>query len=130
MWAKLIPLVVMLTVLLNFWAALMVGRSRGKTGVRAPAVTGHPDFERAFRVQMNTVEQTVMFLPTLYLCGMYFRMDVAVVLGGVWLLGRVLFALAYYQDSAKRGPGFLVAMAAFAGLFLGAGVGIVGNLLG
>jgi glutathione S-transferase len=129
MWVKLIPLIVLLTVILNFWTAFMVGRSRGKTGVKAPAVTGHPDFERAFRVQMNTLEQTVMFLPVLYLCATYFRLDVAAVLGIVWLLGRIMFALAYYQDSTKRGPGFLVGIAAFGGLLLGAGVGVVGNLL-
>jgi glutathione S-transferase len=126
---KLIPLIVLLTIVLNFWTAFMVGRSRGKTGVKAPAVSGHPDFDRAYRVQMNTVEQTVMFLPALYLCQMYFRTDVAVVLGFVWLLGRVMFALGYYQDAAKRGVGFLVGFAAFAGLVLGGGIGVVSGLL-
>jgi glutathione S-transferase len=126
---KLVPLIVLLTVLLNFWTMAMVGRARGRTGIKAPAVTGHPDFERAYRVQMNTLEQTVVFLPALYLCQMYFRTDVAVVLGFVWLVGRLIFAIAYLQDAAKRGPGFLVAMAAFGGLLIGAGIGVISSLL-
>jgi glutathione S-transferase len=129
MLSKLVPLIVLLTVLLNFWTALMVGRARGRTGIKAPAVTGHPDFERAYRVQMNTLEQTVMFLPVLYLCQMYFRTDVAVALGFVWLLGRLMFAIGYFQDAAKRGPGFLVAFAAFGGLFIGAAIGVISSLL-
>ena len=35
------------------WASIPVGQARGKFGVKAPAVTGHPEFERAFRAHQR-----------------------------------------------------------------------------
>jgi glutathione S-transferase len=116
----LLPLVVFLNVLLLFWVMFEVGRSRAKTGVKAPATSGHPDFERAFRVQMNTIEQTVIFLPTLWLCSTYYRADLAAVLGFIWITGRIWYALGYLKSASQRGGGFMVAMAAW-GVLLGAG---------
>jgi len=40
-------------------------RARRRSRIRAPAVTGADDFERAFRVQQNTLEQLVLFVPAL-----------------------------------------------------------------
>ena len=57
--------VTVLAVLLGLYTMMLVGRMRGKHDVKAPAVTGAPEFERAFRVQMNTLEQFVLFLPVL-----------------------------------------------------------------
>ena len=64
-------LVTLLTVLLQFGTMYAVGKARGKYGIAAPAVAGHPAFERAYRVQMNTLENTVMFLPVLWLAANY-----------------------------------------------------------
>ena len=44
-----------------------VGRARGRYGVKAPAITGNEIFERHFRVQQNTLEQLMVFLPGMYL---------------------------------------------------------------
>ena len=63
--------VTVLAVLLGLYTMMLVGRMRGKHGVQAPAVTGAPEFERAFRVQMNTLEQSVLFLPLLWLATVY-----------------------------------------------------------
>ena len=115
---KLFPLVVFLNVLLLFWVMFEVGRARGRTGVKAPATTGHSDFERAFRVQMNTIEQTVIFLPTLWLCSTYYRTDFATVLGLVWIFGRVWYGLGYLKSASQRGAGFMVSMAAWAVLLV------------
>jgi glutathione S-transferase len=121
-------LVIWLNMLLLLWTMFLVGRARSKTGIKAPAMVGHPDFERAVRAQMNTIEQTVLFLPTLLLCAMFFRRDFAAAFGLVWLLGRIWYVLAYIKAANKRGPGFLIAFAAWAMLFLGAGFGIFKSL--
>ena len=61
-----LAVIVGLLALLEYWIFLiMTGQARGRFGVAAPATTGHPVFERYFRVQMNTIEQLVLFLPGL-----------------------------------------------------------------
>jgi glutathione S-transferase len=107
-------IVVLLTVLLQFGTMWVVGHAREKYGIKAPAVTGHPGFERALRVQMNTLESTVMFLPSLWLAAQYNAPLWAGVAGLVWVVGRVWYAVAYLQDAAKRGPGYMVSMAGWA----------------
>jgi glutathione S-transferase len=105
--------VVVLTVLLQFGTMWVTGHARGKYGIKAPAVTGHPAFEQALRVQMNTLESTVMFLPSLWLATQYGAPLWAGLAGLVWVAGRVWYAVAYLQDAAKRGPGYMVSMAAW-----------------
>jgi glutathione S-transferase len=128
MWANGIAVIVLVSVLIQIWATIQVGRMRGKTGIQAPATTGHPDLERAFRVQMNHVEQFVMFFPALWLCQSYFRVDVAVIAGAVFLIGRILFALGYYADAKKRGLGFLVGTFALLTLVICGAFGLLRTL--
>jgi uncharacterized membrane protein YecN with MAPEG domain len=124
---KLVTLVAALALVEYAVFFILAGRARGRYGVAAPATTGHPTFERYFRVQNNTVEQLVIFLPALFMCG-YFASEVAAAaLGLVFILGRALYARGYVVDPAKRGPGFLLTIAANFLLLLG---GIVGVLLG
>jgi uncharacterized MAPEG superfamily protein len=103
------------------WA---VGHARGKYGVKAPATTGDPAFERAYRVQMNTLEATVMFLPTLWLAAHYGFTGWAGIAGLVWLVGRVWYALAYLRDASKRGPGYMVGMLGWAAVLVMACIGV------
>lgn len=117
-------LVALLTVLLLFGTMILVGRARVRCGIKAPAVSGHPDFERAYRVQMNTLEASVMFLPTLWLASSYGMPLWAGIVGLVWLLGRIWYAVAYSMDAAKRGPGFAVGMLAWAVLLVMAAIGL------
>ena len=117
-------LVTLLTVLLLFATMAAVGRARGKYGVKAPAVTGDPAFERGYRVQMNTLEATVMFLPTLWLAAQFGFSGWAGIAGLVWLVGRVWYALAYLQDASKRGPGYLVGMIGWAATLVMACIGV------
>lgn len=100
--------VVLLTVLLQCGTAYAVGRARALYGIKAPATTGHPGFERAFRAQMNTLEATLMFLPSLWLAATYGAPLWAGLAGLVWVAGRVWYALAYLRDPAKREGGFVV----------------------
>lgn len=113
-----LALITLLTVLLMAATVFMVGRARGKYGVKAPATTGHEGFERAFRVQMNTQEAAMMFLPSLWVAGAFGVDWVSVALGAAWLVGRVWYAVAYANPAGNRGPGFLIGMLALLGLIL------------
>ena len=93
-----------------------VGQARGKYGVKAPTMTGHEMFERALRVQMNTLEQIVFFLPSLWLFAVYLKAPlVASGFGLLWLIGRILYAKSYVADPSKRAAGFIIAMASSLG---------------
>lgn len=114
-------LVTLLTMLLLFGTAWAAGKARYKYGIKAPATVGHPSFERAYRVQMNTLENTVMFLPLLWLAANYGFTGWAGLIGLVWLLGRVWYAIAYLGDAEKRAAGYAISMVAwFAELLLAA----------
>ena len=119
--------VTVLTVLLGLHTMMLVGRMRSKHGVHAPAVTGAPELERAFRVQMNTLEQVVLFLPLLWLATIYPVVSgyLAPGLGLIWLIGRVLYSLGYMAEAAKRSSGFLIAGIALLALLVLSIVGII-----
>ncbi|MEO8746826.1 MAG: MAPEG family protein [Rhodanobacter sp.] len=126
---ELPALATLLAILLLFATTVMTARARGKYGIKAPAVSGHPGFERAYRVQMNTIESSVMFLPTLWLAAMYGFSGWAGIAGLVWVAGRVWYAAAYVIDPAKRGPGFAIGMLAFLALLVMAAIGVCRALL-
>lgn len=125
----LTSLVTLLVVLLMFATALNVGRARGRYGIHAPAVSGHEMFERAFRIQMNTLEGAALMLPALWLYAGFIDDRGAGVIGGIWLAARVWYAVAYQQDPTKRGGGFGLAALALAGLWLGALWGVARVML-
>ena len=101
-----------------FWFSGVVGKLRYKHGIKAPAMTGHPEFERAVRVHYNTLEQLAIFLPLYALCAWRVNAYAAAALGVVWIVGRVLFARGYWEDPAKRGMGFGISFVATAALAL------------
>jgi glutathione S-transferase len=101
-----VTIVSLLSLLVYLWTGLKVGYARGKYKIEAPAVEGNPDFERVFRVQQNTLEQIVLFLPTLWLFQLVVGGQWGAIIGIVWPVGRVLYALGYYKAAAKRGLGF------------------------
>jgi glutathione S-transferase len=119
--------VTVLTVFLGIYTMMLVGRMRGKHGVQAPAMTGAPEFERAFRVQMNTLEQVVLFLPVLWLATLYpmFSGYLAPGLGLVWIIGRVMYASGYMAEARKRSSGFLIAGIAVVALLVLSIIGII-----
>ena len=125
--ALLTAIVTVLAVLMFFWTGLLVARMRGKHDIKAPATTGNPEFDRAFRVQMNTLEQIVVFLPLLWLSNSYFMLMpyLTGALGLVWIVGRVMYATGYMADPSKRSTGFLVSLLATAGLLITTVIGIV-----
>lgn len=126
---QLPALATLLTVLLLFVTSSVAGRARYKYGIKAPATSGHPAYERAYRVQMNTIEGSMMFLPALWLAASYGFGGWAGIVGLVWVAGRTWYAIAYWGDAAKRGPGFTVGMLAFLVLLVMAAIGFVRALL-
>lgn len=122
-------LILLLTVLLQVWILARVGRARARYAVPAPAVTGHPDFERHLRVQANTVENLLMFLPALGLCAFYLGDRWAAAAGAVWLVGRVLYAVGYSREAKQRETGFTISAVAIVALLLGGGYGLLNALL-
>lgn len=125
----LTSLVTLLILLLVVVTGINVGRARGKYGVKAPATSGHPMFDRAYRVQMNTLEGVVPLLPALWMYAALIGDLGAACMGLAWLLGRIWYAVGYMADPAKRSGGFVVGFLAFTGLWLGALWGAI-RLLG
>jgi uncharacterized MAPEG superfamily protein len=99
-------IVSLLALLVCVWTGVRVGQARHKYGVVAPAVTGAPEFERAYRVQMNTLEWVAPFQISLWLFAVYWSATAAAAVGVVWIVARIGYALVYVQDPAKRGPWF------------------------
>ena len=111
-----VSLVTLLLVIQYLIFTMMVGAARSKSGIKAPAVTGDEQFERAYRVQMNTLEQLVMTLPALWLSGLYFEPFVAALLGLTFFLGRVLYRMGYMKNPETRGAGFGIGLLGTVGL--------------
>jgi glutathione S-transferase len=108
---------VLSTVLLGF-AMGLVGRARGRHGIHAPATSGHPDFDRAFRAHMNTLEQVAMFLPVLWVATIHYDAMIAAYLGYAWLVGRLWYIVGYVRAADKRSMGFLVGALAYLALLV------------
>lgn len=86
----------------------LCGLARGRDGVTAPATTGGETFERAFRVQMNTLEQLMVTLPAMWVCAWFYSPQWAAGLGVAFMIGRLLYRQAYMKDPASRGPGMII----------------------
>jgi glutathione S-transferase len=123
---QLVAIVTVLALVQYFVLGLQVGQARGKFGIEAPATTGHPTFERHFRVHQNTMEQLVLFLPALWLFAIYVSAPVAAGLGVVFIIGRFVYARSYVAEPKGRGPGTALTALATMVLLLG---GLVGALV-
>src|SRR3954467_2489385 len=113
-------LVTLLAVLFYFFLGTRVAAARGRYGVKLPAVTGHPDFERVYRVQMNTLEWMPIFLPSLWLFAIYISDPIAAAIGPGGTPGRILYLTGYSRAVEKRGPGFGIQALASIVLWVGA----------
>ena len=123
-------LVTVLAILFYFYTGLRVPRARQKFGLKAPIMmSGQPEFDRIFRVQLNTLEWMPIFLPLLWLFAYYVSDIWAAILGLIWIAGRVLYMVTYTQAAEKRGPGFAIQGAVCAALLVGALAGIVTSLI-
>jgi len=112
-------LVTVLALLVYFYMGLRVGQGRSKYNIVAPAVSGHPEFERAFRIHANTLEWLPLFLVSLWLFSFYVSDLWAALVGVLWIVGRVLYLTGYSKAAAARGPGFGIQALATAILLFG-----------
>jgi uncharacterized MAPEG superfamily protein len=115
-----VAIVTLVALLVYVWMALRVAGARRKAGIQPPAMTGDPILERHIRVQANTLEWLVIFLPSLWLFAVYWSDLVAALLGVVWIIGRIVYAQGYVADPGKRELGFGIQGLATAVLLFGA----------
>jgi uncharacterized membrane protein YecN with MAPEG domain len=113
-------IVTLLALLAYVWMGVRVGAARRTSGIAAPAMSGDPMLERYLRVQGNTLEWLPIFLGSLWLFAHYWGDMPAAILGLVWIVGRVLYALGYSAAADKRELGFMVQLVATAVLLFGA----------
>ncbi|HEX7417791.1 MAG TPA: MAPEG family protein [Steroidobacteraceae bacterium] len=119
----IVDFVIGLALIEYFIFGAAVGRARGQFNVPAPATTGHPQFERRYRVQMNTLEQLIMFIPGMWAFARYVSPVWAAALGGVFIIGRALYYFGYVQSPQKRSAGFGISAAPVMILVLGGMIG-------
>ena len=117
--------VTILTLILYLVVTLNVGRARAKYKVPVPQTSGDPDFERVFRVQQNTLEQLILFLPSLWLFSLFVSANWGAGIGAFWIIGRILYAWGYYQAAEKRSIGFGINSLSILVLLVGSLVGII-----
>jgi uncharacterized MAPEG superfamily protein len=125
---NLVDIVALLALLQFLLFGSLVGQARGRYGVKAPAVSGHEQFERIYRVQMNTLELLVLLLPAMYVAARYWPAAWVAGAGAVYLLGRLIYWRAYVADPRRRGLGFLLSIAPVFALLLAALVAAVRGL--
>ncbi len=118
-------LVTVASLLMYFVVTINVGRARAKYKIMPPQMTGDQNFERVVRVQQNTLEQLILFLPSLWLFSLFVSPVWGAGIGAIWVLGRILFAWGYYQAAEKRTLGFGISYLSTIALLIGALLGII-----
>ena len=117
--------VTLLAILISIGLQINTGKVRGRTGIKPPAMSGAPALEAALRAEGNTVEQYVLFLPALWLAALYFQGWVPPLVGLVWCLGRVLYAIGYMTAPDKRYPGYMLTVLSALVLIVLAVIGLI-----
>jgi glutathione S-transferase len=126
-WVQLVTLLALFEYFAFAWA---VGSARARYGVKVPAITGHEIFERYFRVQQNTLELLVVFLPVLWIAAFYWNPVWVAAVGAVFVVGRLLYFRGYTREPRRRHFGFLLSSVPTVVLGLASAVGVVRALLG
>ena len=122
-------LVTALTLLVYLVLTINVGRARAKYKVPVPRMSGDGNFERVLRVQQNTLEQLIFFLPSLWLFSYYVSPLWGAIIGAVWLVSRVVYAWGYYQAAEKRTLGFALSAFSSTILLISSIIGIITKLV-
>lgn len=120
-----VTLVVIIALLEYTFFSMMAGKARMDYKVPAPATTGNEIFERYLRVQQNTIEQLVLFIPSIYMFGTYIHAITAAVIGLVFIAARVVYYRTYTRDPKKRSIGFVLSMFSNLVLLLGSLIGLL-----
>jgi len=121
-------IVIILAVLEYIVFGILVGRARGRYGIKAPATTGHDVFERYFRVHQNTAETLIAFIPAISLFALFLNPNWAAWIGLVYIIGRIVYFRAYVADPAKRSAGYGLSIFPILVLLIGGLIGAIRNL--
>ena len=105
---ELLAIITVLILIQTLFFGFEVGKARGKYKIKAPAVSGDEMFDRHYRIHQNTIEQIVIFIPSLWLFGYFVHMNIGAGLGLLFLIGRLIFRSAYLKDPASREIGFIM----------------------
>ena len=111
---ELVALITLVALIQYFVFSFQVGQMRVKHSIKAPAMSGHPEFERMFRIQQNTMEQLVIFLPALWICAQFGDPRWAAGIGLIFVIGRFVYRSGYLADPSKRGTRFTIGLLAIA----------------
>ena len=122
-------LMTLLAVLWYFYTTIHVARAHAKYKIFAPTMTGDPGLERAVRVQTNTLEQIVAFLPAMWLFAWFGNPRWAAIACAVWIVGRIIYAVGYWEDAKKRTLGFGITAFALIAVWIAALVSVVRALM-
>lgn len=122
---EFVAIVIILALIQYFLFASSAGAARAKYEIEAPATTGHPDFERKLRVQQNTLEQLVIFIPSIWFFGLYVSPFIAGLLGIGFIVGRFVYGKSYVAEPSQRTVGFMITFASEAILAIGALIGAI-----
>jgi len=122
---KLTAWVTIASLFMYIWVFSRAGKARGMYKVPAPFNDGPVEFLIAMRVQANTVEQLILFLPALWLCCLFMSDQVAAMLGAIWVIGRIIYAVGYYRAPEKRSAGFMISSFAGVGLLIATMIGLI-----
>ncbi|HEY3730001.1 MAG TPA: MAPEG family protein [Steroidobacteraceae bacterium] len=126
----LLPELITVLALLQFvYFGVLVGRSRERLGIRAPAVSGNETFERYYRVQMNTLELLVLLLPALWIATVFVAGYWGALLGAIYLVGRFVYLRAYVAAPSGRSLGFALSMLPILGLLAIDLIGVLHQLV-
>jgi glutathione S-transferase len=126
MWVQLVAILAVLQCLVF---SFLVGGAREKYQVEAPATTGNAIFERRHRVHMNTIEQLIVWMPSLFIAAQYTNPARIAAIGAVFLVGRVLYYTGYVKDPKQRSLGFGLSFLSTASLLIYSLVDVIRALL-
>lgn len=121
--------IILLALLQYMYFIMQVGTARGKTGVKAPSCSGNQEFEKRFRIQQNTLEQLIIFVPAMFLFSYYLDPFWAAAIGVIYIIGRFIYANAYFKDPKGRGLGMMMSFIPNVVLTIGGITGAVMSLL-
>ncbi|MFT5709213.1 MAG: glutathione S-transferase [Oceanospirillaceae bacterium] len=119
----LASIIIVLALLEYALFSMLVGWARNKYHVNAPAVSGHPIFERFYRVQQNTLELLVIFIPSIIIFTHYVDAQYAAALGVVFLLARLVYLKQYVSEPKSRAVGFIFSFFSAIILAIGGAIG-------
>lgn len=99
-----------IALLVYYYTLFKSGMARVRFKVPAPSHEGPEAYIRHVRAHQNTLEHLVLFLPGLWLFSFAVSPLWAAGIGLLWPVGRVWYAIGYYQAAEKRSLGLYLSM--------------------